>query len=96
MRRLLLLLVPVALVLGIYWGGHPDRLPGFARKTLVADTDGRLYQEAVDEIHRDYYKPVKPDQLLDTLQEIVRLNMQEEINRFVEALDADAIWPDDF
>ena len=36
------------------------------------------------------------DQLVDTLQEIVRLNMQEEINRFVEALDADAIWPDDF
>jgi carboxyl-terminal processing protease len=66
MRRLLVLIVPVALVVGIYWGGHPDRLPGFARKTLVADTDGRLYQEAVDEIHRDYYKPVKPDQLLDT------------------------------
>jgi carboxyl-terminal processing protease len=66
MRRLLVLLVPVALVVGIYWGGHPDQLPGFARKTLVADTDGRLYQEAVDEIHRDYYKPVKPDQLLDT------------------------------
>jgi carboxyl-terminal processing protease len=66
MRRLLVLLVPVALVVGIYWGGHPDHLPGFARKTLVADTDGRLYQEAVDEIHRDYYKPVKPDQLLDT------------------------------
>ena len=36
------------------------------------------------------------DQLLDKLQEIVRLNMQDEINRFVEALDADAIWPDDF
>jgi hypothetical protein len=36
------------------------------------------------------------DQLVDTLQEIVRLNMQDEINRFVEALDADAIWPDDF
>ena len=36
------------------------------------------------------------DELVDTLQEIVRLNMQEEINRFVEALDADEIWPDDF
>jgi carboxyl-terminal processing protease len=66
MRRLLALLVPVALVVGIYWGGHPDRLPSFARKTLVADTDGRLYQEAVDEIHRDYYKPVNRHRLLDT------------------------------
>jgi hypothetical protein len=36
------------------------------------------------------------DQVVDTLQEIVRLNMQDEINRFVEALEADAIWPDDF
>src|SRR3954451_2230639 len=59
-------LVLVALVVGIYLGGHPDHLPGFARNTLVADTDGRLYQEAVDEIHRDYYKPVGSDQLLDT------------------------------
>jgi len=65
-RSLLVVLVPVALIVGIYWGGHPDHLPGFARNTLVADTQGRLYQEAVDEIHRDYYKPVDRDQLLDT------------------------------
>jgi carboxyl-terminal processing protease len=65
-RSLLVVLVPVALIAGIYWGGHPDHLPGFARNTLVADTQGRLYQEAVDEIHRDYYKPVNRDQLLDT------------------------------
>jgi hypothetical protein len=36
------------------------------------------------------------DVLLDNLQEIVRTNMAEEIKRFVDALDADAIWPDDF
>jgi carboxyl-terminal processing protease len=67
MRRLLLVvLVPIALIVGIYWGGHPDRLPDFARKTLVADTQGRLYQEAVDNIHRDYYKPVSRNRLLDT------------------------------
>jgi carboxyl-terminal processing protease len=65
-RSLLVVLVPVALVVGIYWGGHPGHLPGFARKTLVADTQGRLYQEAVDEIHRDYYKPVDRDDLLNT------------------------------
>jgi carboxyl-terminal processing protease len=65
-RSLLVVLVPVALILGIYWGGHPDRLPHFARKTLVADTQGQLYQEAVDEIHRDYYKPVSRDNLLNT------------------------------
>jgi hypothetical protein len=36
------------------------------------------------------------DVLVDNLQEIVRTNMADEIDRFVEALDADAIWPDDF
>jgi carboxyl-terminal processing protease len=65
-RSLLVVLVPVALVVGIYWGGHPDRLPGFARKTLVADTQGRLYQEAVDTIHHNYFKPVDRDKLLNT------------------------------
>src|SRR5262245_42523930 len=59
-------LVPIALVLGIYWGGHPERLPGFARNTLVADTQGRIYQEAVDKIEHDYYRPINRDKLLNT------------------------------
>jgi carboxyl-terminal processing protease len=65
-RSPLVVLILVALIVGIYWGGHPDRLPNFARKTLVADTQGRLYQEAVDEIHRDYYKPIDRNRLLNT------------------------------
>jgi hypothetical protein len=36
------------------------------------------------------------DILLGNLQQIQRTNMAEEIDRFVEALEADAIWPDDF
>jgi hypothetical protein len=36
------------------------------------------------------------DVLVDNLQEVVCVNMAEEIERFVAALDADAIWPDDF
>jgi carboxyl-terminal processing protease len=59
-------LVPIALVVGIYWGGHPERLPGFARHTLVADSDGRFYEEAVDTLDRDYYRPLNRDKLLDT------------------------------
>ena len=62
---LLALLIPLALVLGIWLGGHPGTLPGVARNTLVADSDGRLYQEAVDTIERDYYRKVDRRQLLD-------------------------------
>lgn len=36
------------------------------------------------------------DELVDNLQTLARANMEEEIERFAEALDADAIWPDDF
>src|SRR3954464_2420499 len=59
-------LVPIALVLGIYWGGHPDRLPSFARDTLVADSDGQVYQQAVDALERDYFRPLDRKRLLDT------------------------------
>ncbi len=62
---LLAVLIPLALVLGIWLGGHPDNLPGVARNTLVADSDGRLYEEAVDTIQRDYYRKVDRKDLLN-------------------------------
>jgi carboxyl-terminal processing protease len=62
---LLAVLIPVALILGIWLGGHPDNLPGVARDTLVADSDGRLYEEAVDTIERDYYRKVDRKELLN-------------------------------
>jgi carboxyl-terminal processing protease len=63
---LLAVLIPVALVAGIWLGGHPNHLPGPARDTLVANTDGRLYDEAVNTIEHDYYRKVNRKQLLDT------------------------------
>jgi carboxyl-terminal processing protease len=62
---LVLVLVPVALVLGIWLGGHPQALPSGVRDTLVADSQGRLYEEAMDIIERDYYRPVNGSALLD-------------------------------
>jgi carboxyl-terminal processing protease len=62
---LLAILIPMALVLGVFLGGHPDFLPGFARETLVADSDGRLYEQAVDTIERDYYRKVDRKDLLN-------------------------------
>src|SRR5689334_23916659 len=62
---LLAVLIPVALILGIWLGGHPANLPGVARNTLVADSDGRLYEQAVDTIERDYYRKVDRKALLN-------------------------------
>jgi carboxyl-terminal processing protease len=69
MRRLpsviFAVLIPFALVVGIWLGGHPDTLPGFARDSLVGDSDGRQYEQAIDTIERDYYRKVDREQLLN-------------------------------
>ncbi len=62
---ILVILLPVLLVAGIWLGGHPSYLPGFARDTLVADEDAQVYEEAMDLIQRDYYRGVDRDQLLN-------------------------------
>jgi carboxyl-terminal processing protease len=62
---LLAVLLPLFLVLGVWLGGHPDNLPGFARDALVGDSDGRTYEEAIDAIAENYYREVDRDKLLD-------------------------------
>ena len=70
---LLVVLLPLLLVGGIWLGGHPETLPGPVRDTLVADTQGRVYEEAIDTLARDYYREVDRDRLLNTsLEEAVR------------------------
>jgi len=61
----LAVLLPVLLIAGIWLGGHPDSLPGPIRSVLVGDSDGRLYQEAIDTIGDNYYRKVNRGQLLD-------------------------------
>jgi carboxyl-terminal processing protease len=68
-RRLLTpllgLLVVVALVLGIWAGGHPEVLPGFVRDELVGDSEAQVYDEAMDKIAGDYYRKVDRKALLN-------------------------------
>jgi carboxyl-terminal processing protease len=58
-------LLPILLVAGIWLGGHPDRLPGFARDVLVADHQTRVVDEAIQRIARDYYRPISTSSLSD-------------------------------
>jgi carboxyl-terminal processing protease len=51
-----------ALVLGIFWGGHPQSLPGFARDWFVAEDVGTRAQVEKD-IKDEFYKPVSSSQL---------------------------------
>ena len=68
MRRLLgnswiaLPIALIALVFGIWWGGHPQSLPGFARDALVED-DVATRAEVIDAVRDDFYKPVSVEKL---------------------------------
>ena len=61
----LAVLAPLLLVLGVWLGGHPENLPGFARDALVGDDQGRLVDEALDQIADNYYRPVDKEELAD-------------------------------
>jgi carboxyl-terminal processing protease len=61
---LLAVLVPVALVLGIWWGGHPSALPGPLRDVFVSDRVSTIDQ-ALEIIHDDYYRSVNTGRLVD-------------------------------
>jgi carboxyl-terminal processing protease len=59
----LALLLPILLVAGIWIGGHPEDLPGFARGAFVADHDTRVVNEALGRMVEDYYRPLSEAQL---------------------------------
>ncbi|MGA2165655.1 MAG: S41 family peptidase [Solirubrobacteraceae bacterium] len=48
---------------GIWWGGHPEDLPGFMQRTFVANRGTRVVDEALARIHREYYRPIGEAQL---------------------------------
>ncbi|HEY6891833.1 MAG TPA: S41 family peptidase [Solirubrobacter sp.] len=83
----LAVLIPVALVLGIYLGGHPNTLPSFARNALVSDSDGRLYEEAIDTIQADYYRKIDRKQLLNTSLSAAVESLQDQFSHYFSPKD---------
>jgi carboxyl-terminal processing protease len=83
----LLVLLPVLLVVGIWLGGHPDSLPGPVRDTLVADSQGRLYDEAMSIIERDYYRPVDERGLLDTSLDSAVASLHDRFSNYFSPKD---------
>lgn len=63
LRYALIALLPIVLVVGIWWGGHPEDLPGFLRSGLVAHAETRVVDEAIERISEDYYRPVSTSSL---------------------------------
>jgi carboxyl-terminal processing protease len=56
-------MLPIVLVLGIWLGGHPQDLPGFARSAFVSDHSTLVVDEAIDRIASEYYRPISKSRL---------------------------------
>jgi carboxyl-terminal processing protease len=68
-QRLIAVLVamlPILLVLGVWWGGHPEDLPSFARSGLEAHDETRVVDEAIERISSEYYRPVSTGSLANS------------------------------
>jgi carboxyl-terminal processing protease len=88
---LLVLLLGVALVGGIWLGGHPSTLPGFARDTLVAgDEEAQVYDEALDIIERDYYRKVDRDRLLNSSLDSAVKSLNDQFSNYFSPRDYDS------
>jgi carboxyl-terminal processing protease len=55
---LAVLLPVILLVLGIWLGGHPSKLPEFMRNAFVANHETQVVNEAIERVSHDYYRPV--------------------------------------
>ena len=83
------LLLPLVLVAGIWLGGHPDSLPDQVRTALVEDSDGRVYEQAIDTLERDYYREVDRKELLDKSLEHAVNSLDDRFSHYFAPRDYD-------
>src|SRR3954470_14449006 len=77
-------LVVVALVVGIYAGGHPNVLPGFVRNTLVGDSDAQVYDDAIDRISGDFFREVSRKDLLNASLDGAVKSLNDRYSRYID------------
>lgn len=61
----LILVVLVALVAGVYLGGHPSWLPSPLRSTFVADNGEQQVQSVLSLLEKNYFRPLNQQRLDD-------------------------------
>jgi carboxyl-terminal processing protease len=86
---LLVVLTPLLIAAGIWLGGHPGTLPDPVRDALVEDTDGRVYEEAVDTLARDYYREVDRKKLLNRSLEQAVGSLDDRFSHYFAPRDYD-------
>jgi len=80
----------VALVLGIYLGGHPELLPGPLRDALVEE-DRALRAEVIDMIEENFYKPVDESSLDDASLKGIVESLEDPFSHYLTPDEADSL-----
>ncbi len=55
----------VALIVGVWLGGHPGWIPTGLRGTFVDQSGTHLVQEVLDDLSKEYYRPVNRNDLIN-------------------------------
>ena len=84
-----LLCALLALVAGIFLGGHPELLPGFARDALVEE-DQALRSEIVDTIEKNFYKPVDESKVDDASLKGIVDSLEDPYSAYISPKEASA------
>ena len=82
--------VLLALVIGIYLGGHPGSLPGPIRDTLV-DEDRAVRSEIVNTIEDNFYKPVDKSKLDDAALKGIVESLEDPYSHYLTPTEAKAL-----
>jgi carboxyl-terminal processing protease len=79
----------LTLVAGIFLGGHPELLPGFARDALVEE-DRALRSEIVETIEDNFYKPVDESRIDDASLKGIVDSLEDPYSAYISPKEASA------
>jgi carboxyl-terminal processing protease len=80
----------VALVAGLWLGGHPESLPGPVRDTFV-DDDRAMRAEVIDSIEDNFYKPVDEKKLDDASLKGIVESLDDPYSHYLTPKEAKAL-----
>jgi carboxyl-terminal processing protease len=83
--------VLLALVIGIYFGGHPSSLPGPVRDSFLVDEDRAVRSEIVKTIEDNFYKPVDKSKLDDAALKGIVESLEDPYSHYLTPKEAQAL-----
>jgi carboxyl-terminal processing protease len=77
----------VLLLVGIWLGGHPSWLPSGLRSAFVDNSGAQLVNEELNDIARDYYRPINRSQLLGKGMAAMVASLDDPYSRYYKPSD---------